>query len=55
MISLCKYLINLTEIDPAAKIILFLQYKELADFISDVFTKRFQLTHVRVTGNINER
>lgn len=55
MIALCKYLIELIESDKDAKIILFLQYKDLGDFISEVFTKELDLKHVRVTGNVDQR
>ena len=55
MLSLCSYLITLLETDQSAKIILFLQYKELADFISETFTKQLQMNHVRVTGDVTQR
>ena len=55
MIALCKYLIELIESDPTAKIILFLQYKDLGDFISQTFTRELQLNHVRVSGGIDQR
>jgi SNF2 family DNA or RNA helicase len=55
MIALCKYLIELIESEKDAKIILFLQYKELGDFISEVFDKELELKHVRVAGSADQR
>ena len=55
MIALCKYLIELIESDQDSKIILFLQYKDLANFISMTFEKELELNHVRVTGDVEQR
>lgn len=55
MIALTKYLMDLMETREDAKIILFLQYKDLGDFISDTLEKELQLKHVRVSGDVTRR
>lgn len=55
MISLCTYLIETIESDANAKIILFLQYKDLANFISKTLSDELKLNHVRVTGSVDQR
>ena len=54
LIALYCYIFNLIETDSKARIILFLQYSDLADFISETL-KELQLEHVRVAGNVFQR
>lgn len=54
LIALYSYIFNLIETDSNARIILFLQYSDLADFISETL-KELELKHVRVAGNVFQR
>ena len=54
LIALYKYITDLLESDPNARIILFLQYKILSDFISTTFND-LNIKHCRVSGNVFKR
>lgn len=54
LIALYNYITDLFEKDPSARVILFLQYSKLADFISKTLSE-INIKHVRVTGNVFKR
>ena len=54
LIQLYRYVTNLIDNDPHARIILFLQYKDLADFIAETL-KELGIDYVRVVGNVFQR
>lgn len=54
LIALYNYLNELMENDPNARIILFLQYKVLSDFISSTLNE-LKIKHARVTGGVFKR
>jgi SNF2 family DNA or RNA helicase len=54
LIALYRYISDLFDESPDSKVILFLQYRELAKFISETLNE-LKLMHVRVTGDIDQR
>lgn len=54
LISLYRYITELISTDPNARIILFLQYSDLADFMAESF-KDLRVNCVRVVGNVFQR
>lgn len=54
LIGLYRYVTDLIQKDPNARIILFLQFSDLADFIGKSF-KDFGVEYVRVAGNVFQR
>lgn len=54
LIGLYRYVTDLIQRDPNARIILFLQFSDLADFIGKSF-KDFGVEYVRVAGNVFQR
>ena len=54
LIGLYRYITNLINTDITARIILFLQFSDLADFIGKSF-KDFGVDYVRVAGNVFQR
>lgn len=54
LIALYRYITDLIAKDPEARIILFLQYSDLADFMAQSF-KELQVNCVRVVGNVFQR
>ncbi len=54
LMSLYRYITDLIRIDHGARIILFLQYRDLTDFIAKNL-KELGVEYVRVSGNIFER
>ena len=54
LIKLYRYITNLIETSENARIILFLQYRDLTEFIAESF-KELNINYVRVAGNVFQR